>query len=234
MNALKTVSCISVFLLFLANFAAYASPITTTLEIELLNACKAGDLAAVQKLIKKPGVDVNKGDEYGCTPLIIASQQHDIWILKVLLSLKKSDGSFAVNVNQSNMDGITPLLAACQNGHSQTVDQLLAVPGIDVNQADNNDETPLLVACKNNRSNLNLNIIDALLKNGAVNKANKKGETPLEITKNTLIYGYLEAYLAGEVHASKWCNALSAEDCKDMKESELKRRKAKEGIAFHE
>src|SRR5947209_7448584 len=104
MNALKIVSCISVFLVFLANFASYANTITTTLESELLNACKAGNLATVQKLIKKPGVDVNKGDEYGCTPVMIASKQRDIWILEVLLSLKKSDGSFAVNVNQSNMD----------------------------------------------------------------------------------------------------------------------------------
>jgi ankyrin repeat protein len=222
MNALKIVSCIGVFLLLLTNFASYASTTTTTLESELLNACKAGDLAIVQKLIKKPGIDVNKGDEYGCTPVIIASQERDIWILEVLLSLKKSDGSFAINVNQSNMDGITPLLAACQNGHYQTVEKLLAVPGIDVNQADNNGETPLLVACKNNRCNLNLNIIDALLRNGAVNKANKKGETPLEITKDTNLYGQLEFYLVGEVHESRFCSALPAEFCSALRAEQCK------------
>lgn len=75
----------------------------------------------------------------------------------------------------------------------------------------------------------------ALLRNGAVNKANKKGETPLKINKDTLIYGYLENYLVGEVHASKWCSALSAEDCRRETERQLKEaREAREGIAFHE
>lgn len=230
MNTLKIVSCISVFLLLIANFASYACAIVPTLESELLNACKAGDQATVQKLIKKPGIDVNAGDEYGCTPLIIASLQRDICTLEALLSLKKSDGSFAVNVNQSNKDGITPLLAACQNIDSHMVEKLLSVAGIDVNQADYNGETPLLVACKNNRCNLSLNIIDLLLNNGAVNKANKKGETPLVITKGTLIYGLLELYLVREVHESELCTALSAEQCKDVK----LRPTAKEGIAFHE
>lgn len=156
MNSLKIVSCINVFLLFLANFASYTNTITTTLESELLNAIKAGSLVTVQKLIKNPALDVNKGDEYGCTPVLLAVQERDERVLEVLLSLKKSDGSFAVNVNKSNMDGITPLLAACQTGDHIAVDILLAVAGIDVNQADNNGETPLLVACKNNGYNLNL------------------------------------------------------------------------------
>lgn len=230
MNTLKIISCISAFLLLLANFTSYTCTITSTLESELLNACKNYDREAVQKLIKKPGVNVNAGDEDGCTPVIIASQQHDIYMLEVLLSLKKSDGSFAVNVNQPNKDGITPLLAACQNIDNRMVEKLLAVAGIDVNQADNNGETPLLVACKNNSCNLSLNIIDRLLNNGAVNKANKKGETPLKIAKGTLVYGVLELYLLREVHASELCNALSAEQCKNVKLSPT----AKEGIAFHE
>lgn len=209
-------------------------PQSPCIESELLDACKACDLPIVQKLIKNPGIDVNKGDEHGCTPLIIASQKGPIEILEVLLSLKKPDGSLAVNVNKSNMDGTTPLLAACQKRRNHAVKKLIEVPGIDVNQADNNGDTPLLVACKNNSSNLNIDIIDILLKNGAVNKANKKGETPLEITKGTLIYGQLELYLVGEVHASESCSALSPKDCKDAKEWELKHRKAKDGIAFHE
>jgi ankyrin repeat protein len=216
----------------LARCAAHDNTMTTTLESELLDACKAGDLALVKKLIKEPGIDLNKGDEYGCTPLLIAAQQRDSRTLELLLSLKKSDGSFAVNVNKSNMDGVTPLLAACQKRDDRTIENLLTVPGIDVNKADNNGETPLLVVCKN--KSVDPSIVDALLKDGAVNTANKKGETPLEITKDTLLYGLLEFYLVGEVHASKFCGALSAKDCKDMREEDLRRRKPKEGIAFHE
>lgn len=234
MKTLKKVLCISIVSLILANFASYVYTITASLESELLNACKGYELATVQKLIKEPGIDVNKGDEYGCTPVFIASKNGSCEILEALLSLKKTDGSFAVNVNKPNRDGTTPLLAACQKSRNHTAIQLLKVPGIDVNQADNNGDTPLLVACKHNGCNLNLDLIDLLLKNGASNKANKKGETPLEITKNTLLYGFLELYLVGEVHTSEVCNALSPEHCKQEKEREFKQLKRREGIAFHE
>jgi ankyrin repeat protein len=108
--------------------------------------------------------------------LIIASQNRALEIVEELLSLKKPDGSLAVNVNQANMDGVTALLAACKRGSFFTVELLLDAQGIDVNQADNN------------------------------------GETPLKITKGTQIHGLLEYWLVGEVHASKHCSALSAEN----------------------
>jgi len=198
----------------------------------LFAACKNGNLRIIKALVAAPGIDINKGDNNGDTPMIIAADYGNIEAIEILLSLKKSDGSFAVNINQSNKDGVTPLLLACQNGSSLTVEKLLTVAGIDVNKADNSGETPLLVLCKNKF--LDFGLIHDLLENGADNRANKKGETPLNITKDSRIYGQLEFYLVGEVHASKWCTGLSAKQCKEAKEQALRYRKAKEGIAFHE
>ncbi len=211
----------------LANIAACASAPTTTLENELRKAFREGGVGAlttVQKLFKEAGIDVS------CwTPEMIAVRKHLILMLEELLSLKNPDGSLAVNINQSDADGITPLLAACELRFYEMIKKLLAVPGIDVNQANNKGETPLLVACKRSPCaviellavpDIDVNKADnngetpllaacknnvggffgsktkvVLLKKGAINKANKKGETPLEITKGTFAHDILEAYL---------------------------------------
>ena len=234
MNIVKITLCCSLSFLLFATVPFYAGT-TVTVENELLEACRAYDLASVKEIIKMTGVDVNAGDEYGNTPLLIAAQLRNLYLVDELLSLQKSDGSFAVNVNQSNIDGTTPLLAACQNSNGSIVDSLIKVAGIDVNLADKDGNTPLLVVCRTNYASRNLSIIDVLLENGASNRANNQGETPLELTKDTLEYGMLEFYLVGEVQASRWCSPLSAEECKYPRESDLERcREAKVGIPFHE
>lgn len=229
MSTLKMISRITVFSLFLANFASYAM----NLEHALIEACQDNEIGIVENMIKNPNIDLNTGDESGRTPLIIASAKGYWDIVDALLSIKKSDGSFAVNVNKSDNHGITPLLAACKKGSIHAVESLLAVRGIDVNQADKDGETPLLAACK--KIPRNPKLINVLLENGANNKANKSGETPLNIAKDTPIYGMLECYLAGEVRESQWNTALSAEECQPRVKTELKRcEAARQGIAFHE
>jgi hypothetical protein len=60
MNTLKVVLRISALLLYLGHFASYAGETPTTLEGKLLNACKDFELATVQELIKKPGIDIKE------------------------------------------------------------------------------------------------------------------------------------------------------------------------------
>jgi ankyrin repeat protein len=234
-----------VCLIVCANVVACANAPTTTLENELREAFREGGvgaLATVQKLFKEACIDV-----YHSSPvMIIAVKEHLILMLEELLSLKKPDGSLAVNINQSNSDGITPLLAACEIGFYELIEKLLAVPGIginqannngetpllvackrkpyavsallavegiDVNKADNNGETPLLAACKNNVGGyFGIKTIAVLLKKGATNKANKKGETPLEITKGTFAHDVLEAYLVTGSTANKIRQLVLEED----------------------
>lgn len=237
MNIVKNILFCSVSLLLFTTVPIYAG-VTVAVENELLEACRADDLVSVKKIVKMPGVDVNEDDEHGNTPLLIAAQLQYRTLVDELLSLQKSDGSYAVNVNQSNIEGTTPLLAACQNSDYSDywiVDSLVKVAGIDVNLADKEGNTPLLVACRTNYSGRKHSIIEILLRNGAPNRANNQGETPLELTKDTREYGMLEFYLIGEVHASRWCSPLSAKECKYPRECDLRRsREAKVGIPFHE
>ena len=81
------------------------------------------------------------------------------------------------NVNQAENDGVTPLLIACQKGHTEIVTKLIAA-NADVNQANNNGATPLYVACQNGRAEVVTKLIAA---NADVNQADNDGVTPLYI-----------------------------------------------------
>ena len=54
----------------------------------------------VELLLKADGVDVNKGDEDGATPLYIAAQEGHASVVELLL---KADG---VDVNKAREDGV--------------------------------------------------------------------------------------------------------------------------------
>lgn len=55
------------------------------------------------------------------------------------------------NVNQSDEEGWSLLMAACSRGHSDIVNALLQHPNIDVNQQDNLGRTALMIACQLNQ-----------------------------------------------------------------------------------
>ena len=52
-----------------------------------------------------------------------------------------------IDVNNDNVDGVTPLFIASQNGHAECVSLLLADPSININHTNNMDgATPLYIA----------------------------------------------------------------------------------------
>ncbi|WP_115332837.1 ankyrin repeat domain-containing protein [Legionella busanensis] len=54
-----------------------------------------------------------------------------------------------IAINQTDEDGATPLLVACQNGHIDIVRVLIQQEKIDISRPDNHGRTPLSVACEN-------------------------------------------------------------------------------------
>eukprot|EP00088_Acartia_fossae_P070663 TRINITY_DN9533_c0_g1_i2.p1 TRINITY_DN9533_c0_g1~~TRINITY_DN9533_c0_g1_i2.p1 ORF type:complete len:569 (+),score=74.41 TRINITY_DN9533_c0_g1_i2:42-1748(+) len=87
----------------------------------------------LKKLVKHGG-EVDSGDENDLTPLIIAAEKGFLEVCKFLLD---------TNIRLLNMeaeDGANALMLACQNGHAEVVDYLLAMSdahpeyGIDVNR----------------------------------------------------------------------------------------------------
>lgn len=98
---------------------------------------KPGDITEIRRLIEA-GADIDAMNQYGGTPLIMASGKGHTQIVKLLLSVK-------ADVNTNLADGATPLYVASEQGHIKIVELLLSA-GADVNTAIEDGTTPLFVA----------------------------------------------------------------------------------------
>jgi len=124
----------------------------------------------ITKFLIEQGVDINKENKLGETPIFFACRSENVNIVKHLVEK-------GTNVNKENNLGETPLFIACEI-KSEIMAKFLIQHGAEVNKEDNDGETPLFIACE--YGNLNENLVKILVEHGAhVNKENKYGRTPL-------------------------------------------------------
>ncbi|XP_065926160.1 uncharacterized protein [Magallana gigas] len=132
------------------------------------------------------GVDVNKNNCFGWTPLMLAAgfdtQEYGDYNCRksaaeqrdktVQLLLKNG-----AHINLCMENGASPLFIACQSGHDSTV-QLLLTNGADINLCMENGASPLFIACHNGQDRT----VQLLVSNGAnINLYKKSGASPLFI-----------------------------------------------------
>ncbi|NGX40970.1 MAG: hypothetical protein KR126chlam4_00802 [Candidatus Anoxychlamydiales bacterium] len=166
----------------------------------LMLAALSNQTKSVQALVNVDDIDVNVKDLSGKTALMIASILGHVESVKVLLTARgikvnKSDEYFDLlalreaedeqaierkrNRNKStNRLGVTALMFAAENGHSEIVDALLLDSKIDVNKTDrHNGFTALIWAVTNNQ----IEVVKKLLaaKGIDVNIADKFDRTAL-------------------------------------------------------
>ncbi|XP_064389815.1 uncharacterized protein LOC135337765 isoform X3 [Halichondria panicea] len=105
--------------------------------------------------------------------LITACEKGDI--KTVILLIDKG-----ANVDENNMDGMTPLYVACENSHTE-IAQLLIDKGADVNRRNKLQErnTPLYVACEKGHTKTAQILID---RGACVKWWNMEWNTPLHVT----------------------------------------------------
>ena len=84
------------------------------------NAIESRDIATINSLLES-GTDVNAQDEYGQTALIIATDNDDIEIVKILLEGTNTD------VNAKDKYEQTALMIAAQNGHLSIIPIIVEV-----------------------------------------------------------------------------------------------------------
>ncbi|NOZ19484.1 MAG: ankyrin repeat domain-containing protein [Planctomycetes bacterium] len=110
-------------------------------ESEMLHAAKAGDIAAVKRLINA-GADIGQKDEYGWTALHILTAKGAMDGVAFLVE-KGAD------VTAKDNHGYTPLHIAAKY-HQPKAAELFLSKGADVNARDAEGETPLAHAMFNN------------------------------------------------------------------------------------
>lgn len=188
-----------------------------------------GDISQVESLLQN-GIDPNIRDEYGDTPLHVASRWGHVEIVKLLLN-------YGADPYSENVYGNTPLHIAAFEGKAKVIEEFL-IRGIDPDIRNNNGNTPLHEAsCRGNieaikvlldyganpnvKNNLgftplheaSLNgdaeVVEILLRYGAdPSVKNYQGLTPVELTKNHEIRLVFEKWssfplIGSEIHGYK-------------------------------
>ncbi|MCI0501017.1 MAG: ankyrin repeat domain-containing protein, partial [Epsilonproteobacteria bacterium] len=125
----------------------------------------------VKLLLAKEGIDINKPNQNGWTPLNTAAAKGHDKVVKLLL------GKEGIDINKPQQSGATPLIIAALKGHDKVVELLLAKEGIKINEPTQNGCTPLNIAAEKGHDK----IVKLLLaKEGIdINKPNQNGWTPL-------------------------------------------------------
>ena len=113
------------------------------LDNMLLQACKNNQKSVVQTFLKRGGIDVNKRDESGNTPLIYVCMKNARDLVRLLLD----NGA---DVNLGNQRNRMPLHFAAETGNSEVIG-LLVGAGAEVNCTDNNGVTPLMLMAQNGK-----------------------------------------------------------------------------------
>jgi len=119
-------------------------------------AIRNGHWAVNLRLLKVPGIDADAKDELSNTPLLEACRKGNLALIQNLESL-------GANPHHRNRRGCTALAIACDEGHTEVVEYLLSVIGVDPNVAARNGRSPLFRSCTHN----NIDDVTLLLNHGA-------------------------------------------------------------------
>ena len=109
---------------------------------DFIEAVKSGDRAKIAKFLKNKKLDVDVVDEDGKSALIIAVENNDVEVAKLLL-----EHGANVNFQEDNEVGNTPLICAAKQSYGDIeMMKLLLEHGADVNLQNKRGKTPLMYA----------------------------------------------------------------------------------------
>lgn len=121
-------------------------------NMTFLNACRNGQKSIVQIFLQKGGINVNKRDAEGNTPLHYACLKGFRDIVNMLLE-HDADVSVANNCAE------TPLHVAARSGNKEIIGKLIQY-GADQDATDKDGRTPLICLLDNKRTDAALFLIE--------------------------------------------------------------------------
>ena len=159
-------------------------------EFEIFDACRRGDLAALQQMVAAHPELVNARDTKGFTPLILAAYNEQPQIVDFLL------GNGA-DIEAQDAAGNTALMGVCFKGYKDIAKKLME-SGADVNARNGNGAPALTFAATFGH----LQIAEWLLERGADSTLrDSRGNSPLDhavIQDNEAMIELLQSHLPSE------------------------------------
>ncbi len=156
-------------------------------EHEIFDACRRGDLAALQQIVAANPVIVNASDTKGFTPLILAAYNEQPEVVGFLLQ----NGA---DINAQDAAGNTALMGVCFKGYKDIAKKLLDA-GADVNVRNSNGAPALTFAATFGH----LQLAEWLLQRGAdLSLRDSRGKSPLDhavIQENEAMIELFQKYL---------------------------------------
>ena len=176
--------------------------------MDIRRACREGDLERVRQLIQD-GQDVNRGNRYGWTPLMLAAANGHNQVMRMVRELIRAGadvneqdkykqtalhkaswkGHYGVvktlaeagaNLNVQDEDGMTPLMEAAEVGDANVVVELIRA-GADVSVASRHESTALHFAAIENNIECGVLLVEA----GAdMRTRNKNSKSPLDLASS--------------------------------------------------
>ena len=144
--------------------------------MDIWRACEVGDLERVRQIIED-GQNVNRGNSYGTTPLILAARSGRDQVVRELVRA-------GADVNGKDNNKQTALHKASSCGHSSVV-KTLTEAGANLNVQDEWRKTPLMDAAYRGHANVVMELIRA----GA--------DVSVISSRECYIFSYLESLAAG-------------------------------------
>ena len=132
-------------------------------KISVHSAVEQGDMGKIRELLKK-NVSLDGKNEFGITPLQLATVKGNLEVVKILLK-------YGADPDGQNFSKQTPLHFAAMNGFEQIAKQLI-LSGADVNSIDDEYWTPLNCAMWKGKGIINIKlskkkkVIELLIRNG--------------------------------------------------------------------
>jgi ankyrin repeat protein len=139
---------------------------------EFWAAVAAGDVMEVERLVEQdPGLLEARDDSLGGTPLMLASMERHLGVVRVLVDKGAS-------INERGPKGWTALWLACTDGHAPVV-RLLLEKGADPTIAAEGGATPLMVASDKGHPEIVRMLLDHPSGDAILNLRDARGGTAL-------------------------------------------------------
>ena len=99
---------------------------TTTMEFQHLSTLPYHNFNTAKYLLNEPGIDINKSDMYGQTPLHFACSRNNTEIIQLLCR-----NPALTSLNSRDVSGNTPIMVAAKFGNFQAFTKMMKIGKVD-------------------------------------------------------------------------------------------------------